>query len=248
MSCVPLPRVWSHRGMRWYLVNSLVPMNVKTTTPALPENSFFSKFSAVSEMSRLFIDALWCQFVSLVNAVPTGKMTVNCIFYVCNISLLPISLQPTPAILKSLIHLLPVDTNTSPSFNTTTSTKHHCLIGNDIVKCLLGAEQVILDLTLLCIIAASLCWGDNEPLSCSPHGVPFWNQNYPHFGLIWWEKGNYAEFRESQKLWGTEASGRVSEHVMNLYLLCVVYSVKTLNPQHRVIECCTIMFPEAADP
>lgn len=38
VSCVSLPPVQPHRGAR-YLVNGLVPMNVKTM-PALPENRF----------------------------------------------------------------------------------------------------------------------------------------------------------------------------------------------------------------
>lgn len=59
VSCVSVPWLRICCGTRWYLVISLVPMNVKTTKPALPVKLVFPGLDAVSEMSSLFIfDAL----------------------------------------------------------------------------------------------------------------------------------------------------------------------------------------------
>lgn len=65
---------------------------------SLTRRLVFPKWSAVSEMSRLSLDALWCHFVCIVGSRCSNrkkqktkkKETVNCILYVCNISFIPV--------------------------------------------------------------------------------------------------------------------------------------------------------------
>lgn len=82
VSCVSLLPVQPHRGAR-YLVNGLVPMNVRTM-PALPENQFSQN---QVEWKKMLI--YWCFMMSVFvclfgQCCSHRKMTVNCILFCVN--------------------------------------------------------------------------------------------------------------------------------------------------------------------
>lgn len=174
MSCVSL--------LRYHLVpphsHSLVPMNVSNNYASLTRRLVFPKLSAVSEMSRLFLDALWCQFVLSWSMLRQRKWLLIVFFFlnVCNISFLPVSLLSTPAMFKAWSLMLSC-LWASPcliifTFHHNIICKHHCLIGQEMSpRC-----RVELFWTWTCHCSIS-CSGDNEPFSCSPHRFPVWNQN-----------------------------------------------------------------------
>lgn len=97
----------------------------------------------------------------------------------------------------------------------TLSAKHHCLIGNLEKTCLWGTSYSGPG-HILCIIAASLAEEMTSPSLVPPHWVPFWSHNYPHYCPVL-----YVVMMGS-KLWKTETSSKVSEHVCNASVHCVV--------------------------